>query len=113
MEIANVKKYQVSDPAMYGDEIWRSQHGYKEIYTHDAPFRRNRDFKPVPYGTFGGMPNYRHSEPFCQLKNIKDFVDERQHHPTKWAKTFLFGAFAGVVLGSVWMAFRPINGFVS
>ena len=49
----------------YEDEAWRAKHGYKEVKQHDAPYRRNRDFKAVPYGNFIGMPNYRHSEPWC------------------------------------------------
>ena len=98
------------DPA-YEDEIWRSKHGYKEVHQHDAPMRRNRDFKPVPYGTFGGMPNYRHAEPWCQLKNIKDFANENHHFPTVWFKKFLYGALCGVVLGSGWFFIKPTTGF--
>jgi len=110
MVYENTVKYNVPDPA-YKNEIWRAKHGYKEVHQHDAPFRRNRDFKATPYGNFAGMPNYRHAEPFCQLKNLKDFKNERHHHPTKWAKTFMFGAAAGIMFGSAWTAFRPVNGF--
>lgn len=110
MVYSNTVKYTVTEPA-YDNETWRAKHGYKEVHQHDAPFRRNRDFKPVPYGTFGGMPNYRHAEPFCQLKNAKDLVVEQHHFPTRWAKTFLFGAFSGVVLGQGWFFIRPAHGF--
>ena len=112
MVYENTVKYNVPDP-MYANEVWRAKHGYKEIHTHDAPFRRSRDFKPVPYGNAIGMPNYRHAEPFLQLKNLKDFKNERHHHPTKWFKMFLYGAVFGVTIGSVWTAFRPINGFAA
>lgn len=78
---------------------------------HDAPFRRNRDFKPVPYGTFGGMPNYRHAEAFCQMKNAKDLITENHHFPTVWAKHFLWGAAIGLTLGSGWFFISPANGF--
>lgn len=101
MVYQNTIKYHVSDPA-YDDETWRHKHGYRETHQHDAPFRRSRDFKPVPYGTFGGMPNYRHAEAFCQLKNAKDLITESHHFPTVWAKQFLSGATAGVTIGAFW-----------
>ena len=58
---------EVSNPA-YANETFRARNGYKEAHVHDPAGRRNRDFKPVPYGTFRGIPNYRQSEPYCQLK---------------------------------------------
>jgi hypothetical protein len=58
---------EVSNPA-YANETFRARAGYKEGDVHDAPGRRNRDFKPMTYGSFRGIPNYRHSEPYCQLK---------------------------------------------
>ena len=97
----------------YDDAMWRHSHGYKENHIHAAPFRRNRDFKPVPYGAFGGMPNYRHAEPFALLKNVKDFAYEREHMPTKWFKSFLFGAMTGVMFGTMWFALAPINAFAA
>ncbi len=105
----NTVKYDTPDPA-YEDETWRSTHGFKELHQHDAPIRRNRDFKPVPYGAFFGMPNYRHAEPFMALKNIKDFANEHHHFPTVWAKTFLFGAFAGTILGQGYFFIKPTTG---
>ena len=65
----------VSDPN-YGNETFRARHGYKEEHTHDPPYRRSRDFKPMTYGSFKGMLNYRHSEPYCLLKNMKDLSRE-------------------------------------
>lgn len=103
-------KYNNPDPA-YEDETWRHKHGYRELHQHDAPYRRSRDFKPVPYGTFGGMPNYRHAEAFCQLKNAKDMFTESHHFPTVWAKHILFGAVAGVSIGQMWHCMAPSNGF--
>jgi len=67
----------------------------------------------VPYGNFIGLPNYRHSEPFCLLKNAKDVINEQDHFPTRWAKTFLFGATLGVTFGQAWFFLRPINGFAA
>lgn len=95
----------------YGNEFWRAKYGYKEQHQHDPPFRRNRDFKPVPYGTAAGLPNYRHAEPFALLKNAKDIINEQDHFPTRWTKHFLFGAALGVVFGQCWWFIRPVGGF--
>ena len=110
MVYTNTVKMGVSDQR-YGDEIWRSKHGYKEIYQHDPPLRRNRDFKPVPWGAAVGMPNYRHAEPFLMLKNIQDLRHEEAHHPIKWMKTFAFGALVGFSMGQVYQLLAPMNGF--
>ena len=57
------------------------------------------------------MPNYRHAEPFCQLKNAKDIVTEQHHFPTRWAKTFLYGSTVGVILGQAWFFIKPVDAF--
>ena len=106
MVYTNTVKMHISD-ARYSDEMWRAKHGYKEIHQHDAPIRRNRDFKPVPWGAAVGMPNYRHAEPFLLLKNIKDIKNEHAHHPTKWAKTFLAGSMWGFVFGQAYHLLAP------
>ena len=81
----NSRVQTISDPA-YENETFRARHGYKEGHVHDPPFRRNRDFKAVPYGTFRGMPNFRHAEPYALLKNMKDLAYEEHNHPIKWAR---------------------------
>jgi len=53
----------------------------------------------VPWGAARGMPNYRHAEPWLNMKNLFTFTEERHHHPTKWIKRFLFGAGVGLVMG--------------
>jgi len=105
--------YTVAPEPAYDDPHFRQEKGYKSGAVHAAPFRRNRDFKPVPYGAFGGMPNYRHAEPFALLKNVKDFSSERHHMPTKWFKSFLFGAGTGIMFGSMWFAIAPINAYAA
>ena len=110
MVYTNTIKTKISDDS-YGDELWRAKHGYKEINQHDPPMRRNRDFKPVPWGAAVGMPNYRHSEPFLMLKNLKDLKSENAHHPIKWVKTFLMGSVFGFVYGQAWYAMVPMNKF--
>ena len=108
----NTVKYPIPDPR-YGDELWRAKNHFKEEYQHDAPWRRSRDFKPVPWGNARGLPNYRHSEPWLSLKNVFTFTEERHHHPTKWIKKAALGAVTGLCLGQVWFFFAPINGFAA
>ena len=98
----------VGDPS-YANETFRARHGFKETHAHDPPYRRNRDFKPVPYGTFRGMPNYKHSEPYCLLKNMKDLPREDHHHPIKWIKTSLKGMFVGSLLGYLHFLGGPVG----
>jgi len=106
----NAVKQDVVDPA-YQNETWRARHHFKEMHQHDPPFRRNRDFKPVNYGSFRGILNYKRAEPFESLKNIKDIANESHHHPIKWAKAFLLGAFGGATLGYAWFVVRPFQSF--
>jgi hypothetical protein len=59
------------------------------------------------------MPNYRHSEPWLNMKNLFTFTEERHHHPTRWFKKFLYGAGVGLCLGQLWFFVSPINGFAA
>ncbi|TNV76273.1 hypothetical protein FGO68_gene8827 [Halteria grandinella] len=110
MVFENTVKLHVTDPA-YQNETWRARHHFKEEHQHDPPQRRNRDFKPVNYGSFRGILNYKRAEPFESLKNLKDLKNEHAHHPTKWAKCFLFGAMAGATFGYAWFVIRPFQSF--
>ena len=60
----------------YENPTFRARKGFKDPEAHDPPYRRNRDFKPVPYGSAKGILNYRHSEPYALLKNMKDLPRE-------------------------------------
>ena len=111
MHVESVK-YHVPDP-QYEDETWRARHGYKESHQHNPPSRRNRDFKAQPYGAAIGMPNYRHTSPYLLLKNLADFKHEEKHHPSRWIKSFMYGAVCGLVIGQIWFVFAPINGFAA
>mgnify|MGYP006889576288 CR=1 FL=1 len=108
----NTVRYSIPDPN-YADETWRARHHFKEEHQHDAPLRRNRDFKPVPWGAARGMPNYRHSEPWLMMKNLMTFEHEHHHHPTKWIKKFIFGATAGLLFGQLYFVMAPMNGFAA
>ena len=92
----NMKAMPISNPD-YANETWRAKHGYKEEHTPDPPFKRCRDFKPINHGTFIGIPNFRHSEPFMFMKNIKDVLSEEHNIAISWGKT----AAKGFVLGSI------------
>ena len=108
----NTVKYPVPD-ARYADETWRAKHHFKEMHQHDPPMRRSRDFKPVPWGHARGMPNYRHAEPWLNMKNLITLINEDHHHPTKWFKKFLYGSIFGAIMGQFWFFASPINGFAS
>ena len=57
------------------------------------------------------MPNYKHSEPYCLLKNMKDLSNENHHHPIKWIKTAMKGGLAGSILGYLWFIGGPAGPF--
>lgn len=110
MTTDNTRLTPIPDPS-YNNEVWRARHHYKEGHVHDPPYRRNRDFKPVNFGSFKGMPNFKHAEPFALLKNLRDLRHEHHNHPLKWAKAFLYGAFAGFVFGYSWFLLKPVQAF--
>lgn len=94
MVYSNTIRQHVIDPA-YKNEHFRAKSHYKEAHTHDPPLRRNKDFKPVLYGSFRGILNFKTAEPFQILKNLKDLKNEHHQKPIKWLKTFIFGAAFG------------------
>jgi len=96
------------DPA-YENEVFRARYHYKELHQHNPPQRRNRDFKPVNYGSFRGILNFKHAEPWAIFKNLKDLKEETHNHPIKWAKAFLFGAGSGILLGYSWFLIKPAH----
>jgi len=110
MVFSDTVQQKVSDPD-YANEVFRARYGYKEEHVHAPPYRRNRDFKPVNYGSFRGILNFKHSEPFALLKNLSSLQYEQHHHLIKWFKVFLFGAFSGALLGYSWFIFRPFQSF--
>ena len=55
----------------------------------------------MSYGHFRGMLNFRHSEPYMFLKNMKDLANEDHHHPIEWTKKAIKGAIAGAMLGTM------------
>ena len=103
----NSFKQKQNDPA-YSNDIFRAKHHYKEDHIPDPPQRKNRDFKPVAYGTFRGMPNFKHTEPFCLMKNLKEIHRDSHSMPIKWTKAFLYGVLCGGMIGYGWFIFKPL-----
>jgi len=95
--------------AGFENEFFRARHGYKDAEAHDPPYRRSRDFKPVPYGSAKGILNYRHSEPFALLKNMRDLPRETHHFPITMSGHFLKGGLVGTVLGSMYFLAGPVG----
>ena len=91
----------------YENETFRARKGFKDAEAHDPPYRRNRDFKPVPYGSAKGILNYRHSEPFALLKNMRDLPRETHQKPIVYTKHFLKGALVGTWFGGMYFACGP------
>jgi len=85
------------ESAQYDNELWRSRNGFKEMEVHNPPYRRNRDFKPVNYGTFKGIPNFKHAEPWQLLRNVRDFIHEDHNIAIKWTKSFITGSIYGAL----------------
>ena len=69
-EVSRDKSFISLNNGNYDNATFRARKGYREQHVHDRPYRRNRDFKPIPYGSYTGFLNFRHSEPFAVLKNI-------------------------------------------
>lgn len=110
MVFHNTVYMKASDPN-YENETFRARNGFKEQHAHDAPFRRSRDFIPVTYGAYVGIPNYKHSEPYSLLKNIKDLVNEEHNHGIKYGKLALKGGILGAVFGQLYFVGGPVGAF--
>ena len=95
----------------YKNEHFRSKHGYKEEFVHARPHRKNRDFKPIHYGDFVGLPNYKHSEHFCHLKNTQDVFFERDNFAVRWGKAFIGGALFGAGIAPAFFAIPRMQYF--
>ena len=91
----------------YENEYFRARHGFKDADAPDPPYRRSRDFKPVPYGSAKGILNYRHSEPWALMKNMKDIPNETHQLPIVLSGKFLKGGLAGAVLGNLYFFCGP------
>ena len=59
------------------------------------------------HGTYIGIPNFRHSEPYMFLKNIKDVMNEDHNIGISWSKTALSGFGWGCILGYTYFVGAP------
>lgn len=108
MHLHNVVGQECSNPD-YENATFRARQHYKEEHQHNAPYRRSRDFKPILYGAFIGLPNYKHSEPFALLKNVSDLYKENDNIAINFTKSFLRGAFGGSILGYMYFLAAPVG----
>ena len=106
-----IKQKQSSEPT-YHNETFRAKYGYKEMHVHNAPKRKNKDFKPVLYGDFIGMLNFKLSEPWALIRHAKDLWHEDHQMPIQWAKKFIHGAFVGAYFSMVYNLYYSNNEFV-
>ena len=81
------------------NESYRAKYGFKELHVHNAPERRNKDFKPALYGHFRGMLNFKHSQPWAIGRHLKDMFEEDHHIPIRYIKEAIRGAFVGLFGG--------------
>ena len=78
-----------------GNDSYRTKNGFKELHIHNSPPRKNPDFKPMLYGDFIGMLNFKLSEPWAMMRHFPDLVNEQHQKPILWAKSTIKGAIAG------------------
>lgn len=83
----------------YSNESFRSRNGYKEMEVHNSPHRRNKDFKPVLYGDFIGMLNFKLSEPWALMRHFPDLVKEKHQKPIRWIRSVIAGGIIGFIAG--------------
>lgn len=100
-----------SDPNRM-NETYREKYGFKELHIHNAPPRRNQDFKPTLYGDFIGMLNFKLSEPWALLRHIDDLYHEEHQAPIRWTKAALKGAFVGYMLGAHAFLYHQCNEYL-
>ena len=94
------------------NESYRVKYGFKELEIHNNPQRRNKDFKPMLYGDFIGMLNFKISEPWTLLRNLPDLVNEQSQLPIQWAKAAIKGGFIGFWYGTISLFNMEANSFV-
>jgi hypothetical protein len=100
------------DTSMHND-TFRSRYGYKEMHVHNAPKRKNKDFKPVLYGDFRGMLNFKLSEPWALFRHGKDLWSEEHQLPIQWFKSFIKGAVVGAYYGVIYNMVKPQNDYLN
>ena len=108
----NVQTKDTAAGHTYQNEVYRHKYGFKELHVHNPPKRRNKDFKPVLYGDFIGMLNFKLSEPWALMRHAKDLLSESHHKPINLAKQFIKGFVVGSFLGFMQMQIKFNNEFL-
>ena len=89
----SIKQPSATDNSVYGNEMMRLHSGMKESHIHNSPPRKNKDFRPMLFGDFRGMPNFKLSEPWGIFRNLGDMWHEDHQKPIQWIKSALKGGF--------------------
>jgi hypothetical protein len=89
------KQPAANDGSILGNEMYRVHNGFKELHVHNPPPRKNLDFKPMLFGDFRGMPNFKLSEPWSLFRNLGDLWHEDHQKPIIFIKSTLRGAICG------------------
>lgn len=104
-----IKNQGASDMHQYQNETYRARHGFKEMHIHNAPKRKNKDFKPLLYGDYIGMLNFKLAEPWALFRHLKDMFNEEHQMPLQYIKTGVRGAVVGVAFGLLKEMVTPLN----
>lgn len=99
-----IVSYDSATNPQYGNPEFRLRSGFKETEVPSPPQRRNRDYKPIPNGTFRGFPKARNSVPYQTTRNVKDLFEERHQFVIKYIRAMLAGAGTGLWIGLCSMA---------
>jgi uncharacterized membrane protein YpjA len=59
------------------------------------------------------MLNFKTSEPWGMMKNLKDLKNEEHNKGVKYLKTIVSGGILGSVYGYMWFVLKPLEGFAS
>jgi hypothetical protein len=65
----------------------------------------------VPYGSYKGILNFRHSEPYFLLKNMRDIVEEDHNIAIRWFKQAMKGGILGGYFGYMYFIGGPTGQF--
>lgn len=103
----------LEDGGIWNNDSYRVKNHFKELHVHNSPPRKNKDFKPVLYGDFIGMLNFKLSEPFAMLRHTNDLLEERHQLPIQWARAFIKGAFIGGTLYGIYDLFNDAHIFAN
>ena len=109
-----VKAVDDVDPnSVYANESMRARNHYKELHVHNAPPRKNKDFKPMLYGDFRGMLNFKLAEPWGHLRHLPDIFNEEHNFVIRLARRAIEGGTVGFAYGLFKFVVSDLNSYTS